>query len=275
MNPPRVVVVMGGGGAKAAAHLGAAIALRDAGIVPIHWVGTSMGSVVAAALAGGADPGELLTRFGTLKRHDVLQREPFAILRSFWAPAVFRSDGLRSVIESLVAARGFGDLIAPCTITAVERDTGQSVRFGALGEDAPLIDVLMASCALPPYFRPVTVNGRAFYDGGLRAPLPLLAAEAIECDLVIAVDVGPGLDELGARVERPPALLAAADTAIGWLMAGTTALLRERWDTRPGLPPLLWVRPTSDRGATFAVARIGEYGRAGEKAMRDALRGLE
>ncbi len=274
MSAPRVVVVMGGGGAKAAAHLGAAIALRDAGITPVHWIGASMGSVVAAALAGGADPTELLHRFGKLSRRDVLQRERFAIFRGIWAPALFRSAPFRAMVERLVPARRFADLTAPCTVAAVERDTGELVAFGAGGEDAPLIDVLMASCALPPWFLPVAVNGRHFYDGGLRAPLPLPVAESVSCDLIIAIDVGPGLDEVGTPVEVPPPLLAATDTAIGWLMAGTTALLRERWERRPDLPPLLWVRPTADRGATFAVERIGEYGRAGERAMREALRKL-
>ena len=60
MSTPRVAVVLGGGGAKAAAHLGAAVALRELGISPVHWIGTSMASVVAAAMAGGADPATLL-----------------------------------------------------------------------------------------------------------------------------------------------------------------------------------------------------------------------
>jgi predicted acylesterase/phospholipase RssA len=266
--------VLGGGGAKAAAHLGAAVALRDAGITPVHYVGASMGSVVAAALAGGADPAELLARFTGIGRGDVLQREQFAILKGVWAPAIFRSAPFRATVERLVTHRSFDELATPCTVAAVERDTGDLVAFGADGEAAPLIDALMASCALPPWFRPVELNGRHFYDGGLRAPLPLPLAERVSCDLVIAIDVGPGFDESGTPVEVPPPLLAATDVAIGWLMAGTTELLRERWERRPDLPPLLHVRPTADRSATFAVERIGEYGRAGERAMREALRKL-
>ncbi len=272
MSAPRVVVVMGGGGAKAAAHLGAAIALREAGIAPVRWIGTSMGSVIAAAMAAGADPAALLERFGTLTDRDVLVRERFALFKGIWAPALFRSAPLRRLIDELLPVRRFDGLATPCTVTAVERDTGRLVAFGADGEDAALHDAVAASCALPPYFRAVTVNGRAFYDGGLRAPLPLGAAERVPCDLVIALDVGPGFDEVGERVITPPPFLAAADTAIGWLMAGTTELLRERWAARAELPPLRYVRPVSDRGATFAVGRIAEYGRAGARAMRDALR---
>ena len=44
MSARRVVMVLGGGGAKTAAHLGAARALGEAGIVPIRWIGTSMGA---------------------------------------------------------------------------------------------------------------------------------------------------------------------------------------------------------------------------------------
>lgn len=269
-----MALVLGGGGAKAAAHLGAARALREVGLEPVHYVGTSMGSVVAAALAAGSDPGELLERFGRVTASDVLRREPFGWLRGWWAPAVFRSDVLRRFVERMVPVRSFDELQVPCTITAVERQSGRSLAFGTRGEAAPLVDVLMASCALPPYFRAVSVNGRECCDGGVRAPLPLQAAEGIDCDLVVAVDVGPGFDETGTPVIDPPPFLAAADTAIGWLMAGTTALVRDRWERMPGLPPLLYVRPTSDRGATFAVERIGEYGRAGERAMREALRGV-
>jgi NTE family protein len=272
VSRPRVAVVLGGGGAKAAAHLGAAVALRDAGIVPVHWVGTSMGSVVAAAMAAGRDPAALLGEFGTLRVRDVLRRERFGLLKGVWAPAIFRSDVLADLIARMAPARSFDELASRLTITAVERDTGALVRFGAGGEAAPLQAVLQASCALPPWFAPVEVNGRALYDGGIRAPLPIGVLETADVDWVLAVDVGPGFDETGPPVHRPPPLLAASDTAIGWLMAGTTELLRERWRTRPDAPPLVYVRPVSDRGATFAIDRIGEYGRAGERAVRDVLK---
>ncbi len=271
MTAPRVAVVLGGGGAKAAAHLGAAVALRDAGITPMHWVGTSMGSVIAAALAGGADPGALLAEFTQVRERDVLQREPLALLKGIWAPAIFRSDTFRATLERLITPRHFADLRTPCTITAVERESGRVVLFGAGGEDAPLLDVLCASCALPPWFRPVMVNGREFYDGGIRAPLPLPAVEHVECDVVLAIDVGPGFDEIGTPLTVPPPFVAATDTAIGWLMAGTTELLRERWVSQPGRPRLIYLRPTHDRGATFAIDRMAEYGRLGDAAVRHVI----
>lgn len=274
MSVLRVVVVLSGGGAKAAAQLGVARALAEAGVVPIHWIGTSMGSVMAAALASGAAPEAIIEQFASLRRRDVLRRAPLALFRGIWAPAQLDPAPFRATIASLLGVTSFRELSAPCTITAVDQQSGDELRFGTGGTEAPLIDALMGSCALPPYYPAAMVNGRACYDGGLRGPVPLGVAEGIDCDRVVVVDVGPGFDEVGTPVHLPPPLLAAADTAVGWLMAGTTALVRERWQRTPGRPPLVWLRPISDRGATFALERVPIFARAGYDAMRSALGAL-
>ena len=116
MSAPRVAVVLGGGGAKAAAHLGGAIALRAAGIRPVHWVGTSMGSVIAAAMAGGADPVALLAEFTQVRNSDVLERERFALLKGIWAPAIFRSDTFRATLERLSLRDGLPICIRPAPL---------------------------------------------------------------------------------------------------------------------------------------------------------------
>ena len=271
MSAPRIVMVLSGGGAKAAAHIGAARALRDAGIVPVHWVATSMGAPVAAMLAAGEDPDRVLERFLAVKRRDVLVTRRLVAFRGIWARSIFTPGPLRETISRLVRPRSFADLAAPLTVTAVEVMTGVEVAFGAGGESAPLIDVLCAACALPPYFPPAMVNGRTFYDGGLRATVPLRQAVGIDCDAVVAIQVAPGFDELGPPVQVPPPLIAATDTAMGWLMAGTSELMREQWQQRPGSRPLIWLRPVSDRGATFALDRSGAYAEAGYAAMSAAL----
>jgi predicted acylesterase/phospholipase RssA len=275
VNGPRVVLVLSGGGAKAAAHLGAARALYQAGIRPVHIIGTSMGSVIAAALATGDDPAAILARFSAVKERDVLQLARLQLFKGIWARALLKSGPLRKAIVQMVPATTFQELAIPCTVTAIEVQTGREVAFGAGGEDAPLHDVLLGACALPPYFAAARVNGRDFYDGGLSAVVPLRQAERIDCDLVIAIHVGPGFDEQGTAVIVPPPLVAAVDTAIGWLMAGNAELMRERWASNPGLPPLIWLRPISDRAATFAMERISEYADAGYTTMQNALTSLQ
>lgn len=264
-------MVLGGGGAKTAAHLGAARALRDAGITPIRWIGTSMGAVIAAALATGEDPDAILERVVAIKRGDALKLQWTALLRGMWAPAIMQSAPLRRVIERLVPVRRFAELRTPCTVTAVEVLTGTEIAFGAGGEDAPLIDALAAACALPPYFLPTPVNGRTFYDGGLRAAVPIGRAVGIECTCVVAIHTAPGFDEIGPNVEMPPPLIRGSDTAMGWLMAGTVELQREQWDLVPGRPPLIWLRPISDRGAMFAADRTARYAELGYRAMTQVL----
>lgn len=274
MSALRIEVVLSGGGAKAAAHLGAARALREAGLVPERWIGTSGGAMVAAALATGADPVEILAHFQSLRRGDFLVNDWPAMLRGIWAQSVLKPEPVRRLIERLVPARRFAGLAAPCTVTAVEVATGREIAFGHGGEDAPLHDALAASCALPPWFPPVTVNGRSFYDGGLRSVIPLHLAAQDSCDAVIAIHAGPGFDEQGPAVRRPPPLLAAADTALGWCMAGSVELARELWERTPGRPRLIWLRPVTDRGATFAFERVPRYAEIGYLTMQNALKEL-
>jgi predicted acylesterase/phospholipase RssA len=274
MTPARVVLVLGGGGAKTAAHIGVARALAEAGVAPMRWIGTSMGAVMAAALASGRSPDDLLRQVLTIGRRDVVRTNWRALVRGIWSDAVLRPAPLRRLIEELVPARRFGELTVPATITAVEAATGREVAFGSDGEDAPLVDVLLAACAIPPYFPPVLVNGRAFVDGGIRSAVPIGWAESIHCDLVIAVDTAPGFDEGGERVDTPPPLISAMDTAMGWLIAGTTQLQRGQWERSGNRPPLIWLRPVTDRGAMFAADRTAKYVEAGYLAMQQAWRSV-
>lgn len=267
--------MLSGGGAKAAAHIGAARALYEAGIRPIHFVGTSMGAVIAVALASGEDPAVILERFASVKQSEVIAPERMQLFKGIWARALLKTGPLREAIRRIIPVQRFAELATPVTVTATEVKTGKEVAFGAGGEDAPVLDVLVATCALPPYFAAAPVNGRGFYDGGLRAVVPLRQARDIECDFVVAIHVGPAFDEQGAPVQVPPPFVAAADTAIGWLMAGTTELMREHWELDPGAPPLIWLRPISDRAATFAMEKIPEYAEAGYTSMQKALVDLQ
>jgi NTE family protein len=268
MTGSRVVVVLGGGGAKAASQAGVALALAEHGVEPIRWIGTSMGSAVAASLAAGRSPVDLIARMEKMRAADLVVRERLALFKGIWAQSLLTMEPLRRLFRDLVPVERFDQLNIPCSITAVDVDNGDAVIFGEGGANVPLHDAIAASCALPPYFAPVEVQGRRYYDGGLRGPLALWAAADIDCDVVIAVDAGPGFDESGPSRQSPPPFLAAADAAMGWLMAGTTSLLLESWRANPSRPRLVYLRPISERGATFAVDRVSHYAAAGRAAMQ-------
>ena len=279
MTAAGVTVVLSGGGAKTAAHVGAARAIEEAGLVPLRYVATSMGAVVAAALAGGADREALLERLAEVGREGI-SREPLALVRGLFGRSLLRAAPFRRAVGELVPARRFADLSVPLTVSVVDLDTGELLLFGEGGEDAPLVDVLCATCALPVYFPAERLAGRRCGDGGLRGPLPLDIAARLGRDLVVAVDVGAGFDAVDAGLEAPmsslrapPPLVKAHDDAVGALMATVTAAQLALWRADPARPPLVYVRPRVERSATFRLDRIRQYADDGYRATRDALAG--
>lgn len=271
MTVRTAALVLSGGGAKTAAHLGACRALREAGFEPAWYVATSMGAVIAAGLASGTGNDELLERMAQVGPRGVV-RDPLAPVAGLFLRSLLKPAPLRAAIEAMVPARRFSDLSVPLTVTAVDLDTGELVLFGAGATNAPLVDVLCASCALPMYYPPVVLNGRRFGDGGLRGVVPLEPAAELEVDLVLAVDVGPGFD-LPPAGESPriPAMVRAHDDAVGILMAANSESQLALWRADPRRPPLVYVRPRVERDATFRVDRVREYANEGRRATREAL----
>jgi NTE family protein len=264
-------LVLRGGGAKTAAHLGACRARREAGFEPTWYVGTSMGAVIAAGLASGVANDELLERMADVGARGIV-RDPLAPVAGLFLRSLLKPAPLRSAIEALVPVRRFADLTVPLTVTAVDLDTGELVLFGAGAQTAPLVDVLCASCALPMYYPPVVIDGRRFGDGGLRCVVPLEPAAELDVELVLAVDVGPGFDlPAPAEVTRLPAMVRAHDDAVGILMAANSESQLALWRADPSRPPLVYVRPRTERNATFRVDRVREYANEGRRATREAL----
>ena len=187
------ILVLSGGGAKAAAHCGAVRALRERGIEPSRYVATSMGAVVAAALAAGAEPDTVVRAL----MNEAPAGHPCHIRWPPWRGSIceglVRPRPFRDAVGRIIGVRRFADLKVPLTVTAVDVEKLELVVFGHGGIDAPLLDVLAATCALPPYFPAVSLGGRMLRDGGLMGHLPLSVVGETGGQPVIAVDVGPGI----------------------------------------------------------------------------------
>lgn len=262
----------GGGGAKAAAHLGAERALREAGLRPSAYVGCSFGAVVAAALALGMSPEVVETKLVELGRRPIAVVDPLIALLGVRRPALLKPAPLRAAFESLFRHARFGDLVHPLAVAVTDLDSGDLVIFGTGGRDAPLVDVLMATCALPLYYPPVEIEGCRYVDGGIRSVLPLESAMAFRPDRVVAIDVGPGFDEQPtSRANTLPALIQNNQNSLGISMAQGTLDRLALWNAAPGRPPLTYVRPRVERNATFAIDRLQAYVAEGYRATRDAL----
>ena len=271
----RVTAVLSGGGAKAAAHLGAIRALREADLRPTRYVATSMGAVLAALLAEGLEPEAIFAMIRGVKRRDVARLRAAGLVQGLWAGSLLHPEPLQRTIARLMTATTFSELAIPLTITAADLDSSEVVVFGNGGEDAPLHDALFASCALPPWYPPVTVNGRRLADGGLRGVLPLSVAARFESDLVVAMDAGPGTDAAPATGRlAPPPFVRSFSEVMHVMMSANTELALALWRASPGRPPLLYVRPETERGATFALGQFARYEQAGFEAAQGAIRDL-
>jgi len=267
-----VTLVLSGGGAKATAHLGAVRALREAGLEPTRFVATSMGAVMGALLGAGLTPEAAIERVRGVRRRDVARVSAASLVQGFFATALLHAEPLQRTLARLLPVTEFGQLRWPLTVTAADLDSGDLICFGDGGEDAPLLTALYAACALPLWYPPEAWQGRRLADGGLRGVLPLQVAARFRADLVVAVDAGPGFDAGPAEGRlAPPPLIRMHNDSTNVLMSANTELELALWRATPGRPPLLYIRPAVERGATFALQQLERYEEAGYAAAKEAL----
>ena len=211
------VLVLGGGGILGEAWMSAVLAgLADAAGFDARgcdgYVGTSAGSIVAAALVAGTDPG---SRLGELPEQPPVPASaparglglvgraleagisagsgvaaPLAVAGLRWsepggallrravlarAPAGGRSlDRLGGEIDR--SGAGWDGRLS---ISAVQVETGRRVMFGTAGAPSVSVsDAVRASCAIPGVFRPLVLDGRSYVDGGVWSPTNLDRAPA-------------------------------------------------------------------------------------------------
>jgi len=213
LNPAglRVVLVLQGGGALGAYQAGVYHALHEHGLEPDWIVGTSIGAINAALLAGNKQPDRLarLRQFWDRVGH----RDPYDMARvtdqqrrsNIWlqtmdtllrgVPGFFKprslslfplglavdaeqasfydTDELKATLKELV---DFDYLNEPggmrLTVNALKVACGSLVSFDSQDGDL-CADHIRASGALPPGFPAVRIDGHLYWDGGLYSNTPL------------------------------------------------------------------------------------------------------
>jgi NTE family protein len=210
-RPPELLV-LGGGGILGEAWMNAVLTgLEEAtgfdGRECEGYIGTSAGSIVAAALAGGIRPGD---RLGSLPEPPA-QEEPdegdtlspvaralkagvataaapvAALALPTIAPggALVRRLALSRVGPGTRSLGGLGGQIdsmgahfdGRLSVSAVDVDSGRRVMFGQPeAPDATVGQAVEASCAIPGFFRPAEIGGRSYVDGGAWSPTNMDAA---------------------------------------------------------------------------------------------------
>ena len=268
-SPGRTILVLGGGGMKGIAHVGVWKALEESGIRPDAIIGTSIGALIAACLSGGMGWRELTTLARTLKREDIVSINKRAVwLGGVRQPSVFEGDHYLEFIREMLPVEEFSGLKIPVRMNTVSLVTGEAVWFGdGLRQDAPLPEVIYASCALPIYFPPMKVGDDYLVDGGVLDVFPIKQAQEWGADRIIGVDVGsemlppdPGYFDRG--------MIAIHDRVLSLNLKEQRARCMSNYDG----PPLLYIRPKIGHLHAFDFDRTQFFLEEGYRAAREAIK---
>ena len=194
----KVAVVLSGGGAKGVCHIGVLKALEEA-CIPIDYIaGTSMGAIIGGLYASGYSPGEM-ERIITSKdfsdwvsgkidpKYVYYFRQPHP--DASWMTFRFRYDSVlqtqlpTNIVSpvrmdfaflelfadaSAAAGYNFDSLMIPfrCVASDVDENKPVVLRSGDLGS------AIRASMTFPFYFKPIRIQGKLLFDGGMYNNFP-------------------------------------------------------------------------------------------------------
>ncbi len=257
-RPFRIALVLGGGNALGSYQAGAYDALHERGVAPDWIVGTSIGAVNGALIAGNppdrriavlrdfwrpAADGEATDRtWETMRRTAAVHWttmagrrgafDPIGPLGSWWrsdaaatAPALFDQAPLEDTLAQAVDWQRLNGGAPRYTALAVDLESGDDRPFDTLSATVTARHV-RASGALPPAFPAVEIDGRLLGDGGLSQNLPLdpvLGEPGAPPTLCIALDLLP------LHAARPTTLGETMGRAQDLALAIQSRRTIERW----------------------------------------------
>jgi NTE family protein len=190
-----IAYVLGGGGLLGAHEVGMLRALSESGIRPDFIVGTSIGAVNGAFVA--ANPLHAADRLAELWAGDslgmIFSETVFgrAVRLARSGTHLHAIEPLRKLLADKLDRENFEDLKLPfhCVAASIEDATARWFTSG------PLVNAIMASCAVPGLLPPVEIDGTHYFDGGLVDSIPVGRAIALGASTVYVLQVG--------RVESP------------------------------------------------------------------------
>src|SRR4051794_16186328 len=114
------------------------------------------------------------------------RHRPTALMAGWLPRGIISTEPLKDTVRRAVP-EGWADH-PNLWIVASDYATGRRVAFGR--EDAPpaeLADAVAASCAIPGFYHPVTIDGRRYVDGGLWSTSNLDIPRNAGLDLVVSL----------------------------------------------------------------------------------------
>ncbi len=263
-----VWLVLGGGGLKGLAHVGAWKALQEADVQVEGIVGTSIGALVGAAIAGGAPPAELEERARSVRPRDIARLRRRAVwVNGLRSSSVLRASPLQEYILASLPVHTWDELRLPLQVNAVELGSGETTWFGVSARaDVSLPEAIYASTALPVLYPPARIGDGLFVDGGTGDALGLARARDLDAPRILAIDVGSGGTYDAAKiVER--GMVAIHQRVFSIQSGAARRVMVEGWTG----PPLALIRPQLDGYGSFDFQHVDYFVDEGYRATREKL----
>jgi len=198
LKSQKVGIVLSGGGASGLSHVGVLKALEDNNI-PIDYIcGTSIGGLIGAYYAIGYSPREIenvvkTAFFQSITRGDLPVKYEYMIKKrddyAAWLTLRynFKNNYLKNLPTNFInsvpidyylmetftgvankAGNNFDSLYIPFRCVASEVENKKTIIF----KNGDLPTAIRASMSYPFYLRPISVDGKLLYDGGLYNNFP-------------------------------------------------------------------------------------------------------
>jgi len=172
-------LVLSGGGARGIAHIGILKALEELGVKPNIISGTSTGAAIGAFYAAGYSVSQI---------EEIILNNHFFHFSDFaWSNSgLLSTHGNEEMFRKYFKHKSFKDLKLPLYISATDILAGKTV-FYASGD---VVNVILASSALPLVFKPVKYKNRLLIDGSTISCFPIEPLIK-KCDMIIGAYVNP------------------------------------------------------------------------------------
>jgi NTE family protein len=201
----KLAFALSGGGSRGALQVGAMYALLEYGIQPDLVIGVSIGAANATYLALNGFSKESLDKLVSVWNHasttDLLPANYIWLtVRAMFGRS--SRDPSRHLKDFLIANGvnpdiRFKDIKKPQLIlVSSDLNTGRPILHGEQPDDK-VLDALLLSTALPPWFMPVQKQDRYLMDGAVVSHLPVEPALNIGATEIVALDLTDSREMLG------------------------------------------------------------------------------